>query len=111
MENFDMVLANLLAGIICVVLGLIIRTGKATFLIAGYNTMSAKEKKLWNAQAMSKFVGHMLIATGLVLIVPCVPIWFDFYAFAFLCVSWLLFTVILLGSVVYMNTSSRFKNK
>jgi len=43
MEMLVMASANLFGGILCLGLGLIIRTGRANFLIAGYNTMSEYE--------------------------------------------------------------------
>jgi len=48
---------NLISGVTLLVLGLIIQTGKANFLIAGYNTASKEEQGKWNVKAMSKFTG------------------------------------------------------
>ena len=109
MESFAMVSANLFGGLLCLIIGIILRTGKANFLIAGYNTMSKEEQAKWNAKAMSNFIGWLLIIPSIVLLLGCVPIWFNFFPLVFLAVTWIVFTAAILGGVIYMNLSSRFK--
>lgn len=43
-------------------LGIILSSGKGSFLIAGFNTMSEKEKEKYDAVALSKFMGKMMFA-------------------------------------------------
>lgn len=104
-----MILANVLGGIICLIFGLIIRTGKANFLIAGFNTMSEQEKSKWNEEAVSKYTGWTLIISSLVLLIGCIPILLCAYPYVSLLVSWGLFVLVVIGGMVYINTSGRFK--
>jgi succinate-acetate transporter protein len=110
MELFAMLSANLIGGILCLILGLIIKTGKFNFLIAGFNTMSKEEQAKWNIVAISKFLGWLLIVTSSILLVACVPIALDFYATAFILISYGLFTLVMIIGAVYVNISPRFKN-
>ena len=109
MGSFAMISANLFGGVLCLIIGIIIRTGKANFLIAGYNTMSKEEKAKWDAKVMSSFTGWLLIIPSIVLLLGCIPIWFNVFPLVFLAVTWVVFTVAILGGVVYTNLSSRFK--
>ena len=105
-----MISTNLICGILCLILGLIIQTGKANFLIAGYNTMSEAEQAKWDARAMSKFIGWVvLIVPSVILLIACIPIWLNFFPVVAMAISWIIFIVILVGGVIYMNLSLRFK--
>ena len=106
---FAMASANLIGGIICLVLGLIIRTGKANFLIAGFNTMSKEEKAKWNEKAVSKFTSWLLIIPSAILLSGCIPILLDVYAFASMLISYAIFTVVIVVGAIYINTNPRFK--
>ena len=106
----EMIIANLGAGVVLLILGLIIQTGKATFLIAGYNTASKEEQAKWNAVAISKFIGWViLVVPSAILLLACVPIAFDIFSSVILILSWIMFVVIMIGGVIYMNISPRFK--
>ena len=104
-----MMIANILGGVNCLIIGLVLRTGKANFLMAGYNTMSKAEQQKWNANEISSFTGRMLITASAVLLLACIPIALDVFALASLFVSWVLFTVGILAGSIYMNKSPRFK--
>ena len=106
-----MVSANLFGGILCLVLGLIIRTGKANFLIAGYNTMSDAEKAKWDVKAISKFTGWLLIIPSVVLLVGCIPIALNFYPIISLFISYGIFILLIITGAIFLNVSPRFKNK
>ena len=43
------------------VLGIYLSTGRGTFLIAGYNTMPKEEKEKYDAVALCKFMGKMML--------------------------------------------------
>ena len=112
MENFSMMIANLIGGILILIIGLVIQTGKANFLIAGYNTMSKEEQEKWDSKAMSKFTGWiLLVVPAIILLVACIPIYFNFIPNISLIVSWIAFTSIIIAGAIYMNVSSRFKKK
>ena len=100
--------------IICGVIGgvmfimsLILLTGRGSFLIAGYNTMSKSEKEKYDTVALSKFMGKILlpmaILTVLVGIERLVELWWFW-------VIWgLSFAALLVFAIVYANTGNRFK--
>ena len=94
--------ANILGGAVMLLVGLVIRAGNATSLIAGYNTASAEEKAKYDERALTKFVGGLLIAASVILLaggmLPAVA-----------GISWALFTAIVIGGIVYMNTGNRFR--
>ena len=104
-----MMSANLLGGITCLIIGLMLRTGKVNFLMAGYNTMSKAEQQKWNANEMSSFMGWMLVVLSVVLLLACIPIALDVFALATLLISWAVFTVGILAGSIYMNKSQRIK--
>ncbi len=104
-----MAIGNFLAGGILLLIGLINLTGKATFMIAGYNTMSPGQKARQDIKKISRFLGWMLIICALVLIISGALSQWGVLSNTLIMISWGLFLVILLGGVVYMNTSKRFK--
>ena len=110
MEAPGLLYTNLISGILMLAIGLIIQTGKANFLIAGYNTASKEEQDRWDVKAMSKFVGWVLLALpAIILLIACIPIGLNFFPYAAMHISWILFTVIIIVGVIYLNRSPRFK--
>ncbi|MDN7012846.1 DUF3784 domain-containing protein [Methanoculleus sp. FWC-SCC3] len=101
-------IVNILAGTIVLFLGIVIRAFNASSLIAGYNTASNEERSMYNEEALTGFVGALLIAAsatllaGGLLAVAGAP---GFVAGA----SWLLFLGIIIGGVVYLNTGNQFR--
>lgn len=100
-------------GMVCVivlfvVLGIVFLLGKGSFLIAGFNTLSKKEKAQFDISAMCKFMGKMMFVFGFSVV---------FWALSDYLEKPFLLTIglsIFLGSIVfmliYMNTNNRFKN-
>lgn len=90
-------------------LGVLFSFGKGAFLIAGYNTMSKKEKSMYDSVALCKFMGKLMFV-----IAGCVACLFtdDFlpglYLFA---IGQIALIIILLGALIYANTKGRFKLK
>lgn len=109
MDTIAMISSNLIVGIIFLALGLIVRTGKANGLIAGYNTMSEEVQANWNEKAMSKFVGWMLIVPSIILLIACIPILLNVFSFIIMCISWGIFVITIIFGVIYLNISPRFK--
>lgn len=48
--------------VLCIVLAILFLNVKASFLIAGYNTMSQDEQAKYDIVALSKFLGAMMAA-------------------------------------------------
>jgi hypothetical protein len=91
------------------VMALFLLNGKGASLIAGYNTMTAKEQALYDEKALCRSTGWLLIAIS-----ACTALLFIGIAFG---VMWLmpvavvLIFVIIVGYLVYANTGNRFRRK
>ncbi|WP_082023218.1 DUF3784 domain-containing protein [Sporosarcina koreensis] len=90
-----------------IVLGFIFRTGKASFLIAGFNTLPAEEQETYDKPALSRFMGNMMFLLALSMVLWLLSDLYD--------ADWLLYTgiglfcAIIAGMLVYLNTGNRFK--
>ena len=95
------------SGGVLFIMSLIMLTGRGSFLIAGYNTMSKSEKERYDAVAYSKFIGKILmpiaILTALVGIEILVELWWFW-------VIWgISFAGLFVFALIYANTGNRFK--
>jgi undecaprenyl pyrophosphate phosphatase UppP len=105
-------MSNALGGVLLLICGAITRFAKAGYLIAGYNTMSKQEKAKYNEEALTKFVGNMLMVAAATLLLPLVALLFvDDLTTSLFVVSWVLFTVVIIGGLIYANTGNRFRKK
>ncbi|WP_288477803.1 DUF3784 domain-containing protein [uncultured Clostridium sp.] len=104
------IIAFLIAPIILIIFGMIIRTGKANFLIAGYNTASKEEKEKINEKELAKSMGNLLfILGGIELILPISKVLnLGDMKILMICVN-VLFIFVAIGGIIYMNTAKKFK--
>lgn len=94
-------------GLLFIALSLILLSGKGSFLIAGYNTLSKEEKEKFDDKKLCRFIGKILLPIGL--LTPFAAVcgiydigWFpSLYAIVIIALS--IFTVI------YCNTGNRFR--
>lgn len=93
-------------GALIAVIGIAFLTGRGSFLIMGYNTMSKNNKAKYDAVALCKAIGKILL-----------PIGFLTTLFAFESIrNWYvwIYLPVVIGLVVfvtiYINNSSRFRN-
>lgn len=91
------------------ILGIVFLCGKGSFLIAGYNTMSAEEKVQWDERALCKAVGVLILIMAGCLAVVVLSAMLRNYIF--LTVSILLIFAVALGGVIFINTSKKLKRK
>lgn len=83
------------------------RTNRGASFIAGYNTMSEAEKAEYDTNALLKFMGKMMSALSISLLLSMIG---DLYQ-----LKWLLYAGILLFlcttifMFVFLNTGNRFK--
>ena len=107
-----MVLAILIgSSVLTVVMGIILLSGRGSFLLAGYNTMSKSKKeefrKKYDIDAICRFAGKLAILIGIL-----IPL----YGIEGITYSWLVWvltavvTGICLFAIVYVNTGKRFRN-
>ncbi len=59
----------ILAAIIFIVLGILIKYGKMYFLIAGYNTMPKEEKEKYNIEGIASLFRNAMFGMALILII------------------------------------------
>ena len=92
-----------------VVLGIMFFCGKGSFLIAGYNTASSKEKEQYDEKALCRAMGGLMFACA-----ACVGVMAlsdVFGNMALYLIGFVLIFVVSIGGVIYMNTSKKVKRK
>ena len=92
-------------GVVLIAIGIVLLTGRGSFLIAGYNTMPKKKKETYDIKALSRIVGGLVVFIGVLtclLGVESIGAWYPW-----------VFGAVALGSsicsTVYLNTSSKFR--
>ena len=66
----------LIAAFILVILGILIKNGKMYFLIAGYNTLSAKQKENYDIQNIAVLMRNVLfVIAGVLFVQFFIPKW------------------------------------
>ncbi len=86
---------------------LVLSQGKGIFLIAGFNTMSSDKKDKYDEVALAKFMGKMMYGYCF-----CVLLWVlnELFQTQWLfIVGLVLFVVLTIFLMIYMNTGNRFK--
>ena len=93
-------------------LGFLIKKFKMSYLIAGYNTAPKKEKEKYDEKKLINQVGNNLMISASVLIFSGLLIFmFKEYAGIIQWISWFVFIILVLGNVIYMNTTNVVKKK
>jgi hypothetical protein len=90
-----------------ILLGIILSMGKGSFLIAGFNTMSKKEKEEYDVVSLCKFMGKFMF-----IIAFCVTLFAlsDILALKILFnIGLALFLAAIIFILIYLNTGNRFK--
>ena len=89
------------------VLGLLLRSGRGSFLIAGYNTASQKEKDAIDEKKLCRYTGNLMF-----ILAGCQM----FFVFSILLENKMLmwigvaaFLISVVGGVVFLNTGDRLK--
>lgn len=93
--------------VLCLVLAVLFMNVKASFLIAGYNTMSAAQRIQYDIVALSKFLGKIMFAISgsfLLLVLGVI-----FNSNSLLAISTILLIAISLLAVIRTTTGNRFK--
>lgn len=102
-----MLICRIVFTVVCVLAGIMLLRGKWAVLIAGYNTMSKKEKRRYDEKALCRFTGKIMFgfAIGSVLFILG-GIWDNSVLDG---IGLLIIIVLAVFMVAYMNTSNRFK--
>ena len=94
-------------GLVIVAFSIILLTGRGSFLVAGFNTMSAENKKEFDRVALCKFMGKILLPMGVLCPGMAISANLNFTWFP------VVFIAIVIGLVIfaaiYANTGNRFR--
>lgn len=103
-------IALFLAPVILSILGIIIGSGKGGSLIAGYNTLDKSEQDKYDKDRYFKFMGKFLfLLAGIELLLPISKI-FNIGDFKVIVIGInIIFAIVVIGGIIYMNTKNRFK--
>ena len=99
--------AQLIVSLILILSGILVKYNPN--LIAGYNTLSEKEKKLINIKKLSSFLKNTLITLGIFgLILHFILVFLNINENYILLINSLLIIIVIFGAAIYANYS--FKN-
>ncbi|VEF49887.1 Domain of uncharacterised function (DUF3784) [Bacillus freudenreichii] len=101
------VIINLMMFILFFIFAFILSKGKGAFLIAGYNTMSDREKAQYDEAALCKFMSKIMYGISLSILLWALSELLDNQAL--FVIGLIFFIVVILFAVVYSNTGNRFK--
>ncbi len=105
-----MIILKFLGTIILWILALIMSTGKADFLISGYNTSSKEERDKYDGKALAKFMAKLCFILGVIMLAA--PLADIFNIGSFNIVFWgsyIVLIAVIIGGIIYMNTGNRFQ--
>lgn len=94
-------------GVVIIVISVIMLCGKGAMLIAGFNTMPKAEREKYDARALCKFIGGILLPVGVTM--PAI------FLGGFYKLNWLIYLVVALDvalvvfAIVFANTRGRFR--
>lgn len=108
MSDNDMVglIITIILGCIILAISIALILGRGSFLIAGYNTLSKAQKERYDAKALCRFLGKILLPIGVFL--PLVAVGGIFH------IGWLsalygfMVAVLVIFALIYCNTNGRF---
>lgn len=88
-------------------LGIIFHMGKGSFIIAGYNTMSKKEKEKHNIQRLSRFMGNLMFVIAFSTLLLFLGAIYNKKSLSYFATA--LNIIVPIVAIIYMNTSKSFK--
>ena len=92
-----------------IVMAILLLNGKGAFLIAGYNMKSKEEKAKYDEKALCRFVGWLLLAVVLWIILIALAVHFQIPGGSGIFTTIMLVGIV--GSIIYANTGNRFHKK
>lgn len=101
--------AGLLVAVPFLILAIVLSKGKGAALLAGYNTMSDKEKAQYDEAALCKFMGKIMYGISFCILLMGTSELLGQPILLFAGVGLLLGLV--LFAIVYANTGNRFKKR
>ena len=108
-RGVKMLVINIVVVVLFLVLGILFAKGKGLRLVAGYNTMSEKEKENVNPKVLCKYMARLMFLLAACWCVLSVgmeieKMWLFWVGFG-------LFLAVAMIFVIYMNTGNRLKKE
>ena len=98
---------SLINALLLAIVGAIIRSGKASWLIAGYNTMTKEEKEKYNQKGLSRFISNVIFICAFIEVVEARVQYLKHMPAAV--VGYILIVALVVGAAIYANTGNRFR--
>ena len=102
-----MLVVNLIVIAFFVLMGVLFARGKGLDLIAGYNTLSAREKEKYDKEKLCKAMSRMMFLLAGTWAVAAAGVYIRSNALCWAGIA--LFLAVIIGGVIYMNTGNRLK--
>ena len=102
-----MLVVNLIVIAFFVLMGILFARGKGLDLIAGYNTLSAREKEKYDKEKLCKAMSRMMFLLAGTWAVAAAGVYIRSNALCWAGIA--LFLAVIIGGVIYMNTGNRLK--
>ena len=102
-----MLVVNLIVIAFFVLMGILFARGKGMSLIAGYNTLSPREKEKYDKEKLSRAMARMMFLLAGTWAVAAAGVYIRSNALCWAGIA--LFLAVIIGGVIYMNTGHRLK--
>lgn len=100
----------LIVAIILFALSIVLLTGKGSFLVAGYNTMSKKKKSFFDGKVISRSVGVLLLICSLLqFAVYITKTYFEQHMKVIMAVTTTISILLIVAGIIYLNVSKIYK--
>ncbi len=100
---------HILIGLLILVLGYLVKYRHWSWLIAGYNTSSEKERAQYETADLCSGVGNFLFILAALLFVAALGEYLD--TAWIVSVTWIIFATACVVFVIYANTGGRYRKK
>ena len=102
-----MLVVNLIVIAFFVLMGILFARGNGMSLIAGYNTLSPREKEKYDKEKLCKAMSGMMFLLAGTWAVAAAGVYIRSNALCWAGIA--LFLAVIIGGVIYMNTGNRLK--
>lgn len=103
----DMSMMHFLVVLLFMFLGYLIKYRQYSWLIAGYNTSTKKQKEKYNQDALCRGVGNLAFILAGIASVGSIGEFFSLNRVMLF--SWILFSIVIIVALINMNTANRYR--
>jgi len=101
---FEWTIILIISGLL-IVSAIILLTGYGSMLIKGYNTMPKEEREKYNAKALSRFIGIIVLPIGLMMPFLGIESIRNWYVWVFVTVT----IALVIFATIYLYKSGKYK--